>query len=649
MKSRLLPVTLIVCFAAALMPSAAHESEAFFIAFVIMALALSFTILKTEMPQNVAPVSGAFFVPVFGFWGVTLVSVLTSQISYTSFIYFCFFSLFPMSVFCSILAPRKDEFFAAIAWGFVAIFAAVSLFSLLQYFALPAWLVFNRTHWPFADPNALASFLIPAFFGGAGVMMAGEKSLQRNTGLALAILSFGAILTTGSRGGLAALAICFVIFLILSRPQLQVHKKCVMGLGGGMVAMAVLVNFVVRGTANMGERMAQTASGQMPLLWDRPALWQSTWEIIKAHPWTGTGIGTFYLYYPEVRDGDTLSAGRMVHSDPLQFWAEMGIVAPVLFYAFIGLAVYLTAQALDKIPKEDAKRLRVIAPFCGLGALVLQAHVNFPFYVLPVLMAAGVMAGYWFVQVKGVIGEGFKFPAVKLPHPEILKILLIGPLLALAYGFAMLQASNILCERANARGQSGDLAGFVRDMNDADKIAHHKNAQAIVTGAQTLYTAIGDPISKYPEQNLVRAEKLLDEAAALNPKLVTVPYTRAQLAHTAAAMHMDGGGDEEALLKEALAMNPLYFPARTDLGNYYAARGDDLKAFITLQEGLRWQFAADVPTEYYEALAREAAKQGKIDVQARAVRAIIRQGKFVDFGGDVDREIERQQKEELGE
>jgi hypothetical protein len=61
-----------------------------------------------------------------------------------------------------------------------------------------------------------------------------------------------------------------------------------------------------------------------------------------------TGIGTFYLYYPAVNTGDYFSTGRMAHSDPLQFWAEMGVLAPLLFYGFIIAACAATRRAPEK-------------------------------------------------------------------------------------------------------------------------------------------------------------------------------------------------------------------------------------------------------------------------------------------------------------
>jgi tetratricopeptide (TPR) repeat protein len=233
------------------------------------------------------------------------------------------------------------------------------------------------------------------------------------------------------------------------------------------------------------------------------------------------------------------------------------------------------------------------------------------------------LVGYWFVQVREVLGPAFPFPVIKLRFPETIKIIVILPLLGLAGGFFMLQGSNILYERGDARGQAGDIDGFVRDLNLADRMAMHKNAMALVMAARTLHTAMDDPMSKAAQGDLEKAEQLLDEAEALNPKLVIIPYTHAQLAKIADEKDLDGGGNEKDYLEAALAMNPLYFPARVELADYYSAHGEAVKAYVTLQEGVKWQYAADVPPEYYEALAREATAQGRLEVAGEAMKQLL--------------------------
>ena len=214
-----------------------------------------------------------------------------------------------------------------------------------------------------------------------------------------------------------ALAGALAVFAALAWPHIRQHKRCSIVLGVGAVISSFLLQFHTDPQAGSAAwRIADTIGGAQPLLWDRPALWTGAIEIAKNHFWTGTGIGTFYLYYPEVRGNDLYSAGRTAHSDPLQFWAEMGIFAPVLFYVIGGVALVLTVRALGRLPRGDLRRVHIVVPFCALGAFAAQAHVNFPFNSPPLLMMAGLLTGYWFWRVREVLnGEWGRLKRLMLP------------------------------------------------------------------------------------------------------------------------------------------------------------------------------------------------------------------------------------------
>src|SRR5690606_5015736 len=104
----------------------------------------------------------------------------------------------------------------------------------------------------------------------------------------------------------------------------------------------------------------------------------------------GTGIGNFFLYYPAYRAEDFSTAGFMAHNDPLQFAVEMGLLAPVLFYALLIMVLLRTLKSLRGIAGDNPRRLLILAPFFALAALVLHAHISFHFHVLALLMASGV-------------------------------------------------------------------------------------------------------------------------------------------------------------------------------------------------------------------------------------------------------------------
>ncbi len=603
------------------MPFAAYEAEFIFIAVSLLAVAVSFAMLKYDFTVRVTRTDAAVLIPVFAFWSVALASVALSEIPTISLIYFGVFSLFPLSFCCGMLAREKMWFFAVAGIGYASLATVILLhdFVLVSTEAVPSL----RIQWPFADANALAGFLLPGFFAALGLMLGSRRRADSNIGMMLAILAVAGVMATGSRGGLAAMICALAVFTILSWPQIMHHKRCVFLFLAAIAVLAMIPGLVPE--HNAGERIILTLTGQEPFLWTRPAIWAGAWQIAREHFWTGTGIGTFYLYYPAVNAGDYYSAGRMAHNDPLQFWAEMGVLAPLLFYGFILVACVLTWRALKNFPRDDVRRMRIIAPFCALGALVLHAHVNFPFYIPATLMLAGIFTGCWFVQVRQAMAGADA--AKPLRHRQALKIVLIVPLLAILYGFMILQASHIVFMRGDLRGQVGDLTGFADDINKASRMAGRKNTDSLLMAAQVNVASLqaqGGIARKNSQQLHDETVKLLDEVRSLNPLLVATAHTRGLLAVSRALLGLGGEGSPEIFFQESLALDPRFFPARIDLARYYMRRHNKPKAFSVLEDGRKWVDAADAPDVYYEMLASSAMEQGRHDISRFALERLAR-------------------------
>jgi O-antigen ligase len=637
MTHRLFPFIWLLCFAAALMPLAAFEAHFIFVAVSLLGAAVSFAVLKHDFAASLTRTDLSVLMPVFAFWALALLSVALSEIPTISLIYFGVFSLFPLSFCCTMLVREKIWFFAVAAAGYAVFAAGILLHEFAQFFAHGDDTF--RAGWPFADANALAGFLLPGLFAALGLMLAGKNRVHSNAGLALAVLSVAGLMASGSRGGLVAALIAFLIFAALSWPQIRHHRRCIFAF---LIAAAVLVILPgIMPEHNAGERIIRTFTGEEPVLWTRPAIWAGAWQIIREHVWTGTGIGTFYLYYPAVNTGDYFSTGRMAHNDPLQFWAEMGVAAPLLFYGFIIAACAATRRALKNIAPDDASRIHIIAPFCGLGALALHAHVNFPFYIPATLMLAGIFMGYWFAQVRHVLpGQSAAVPR----HRQSLKIVLIAPLLAVLYGFMILQSSHIVFMRGDVRGQMGDLTGFVKDINIASRIADRKNAEAVLMAAQVNTASLqaqGGIARVGAQKKYDETAALLDEAEKLNPRLAGIAYTRGLLAVSRALLGLKGEGSQETFFLEALALDPRYYPARLELARYYTRKKNKDRAFAVLEEGRKWVDAAEVPDAYYEMLASSAMEQGHHDISgfalARLARSKQEQASDVESSMPVDR------------
>jgi O-antigen ligase len=116
----------------------------------------------------------------------------------------------------------------------------------------------------------------------------------------------------------------------------------------------------------------------------RPDYWRVAWHEYLAHPWLGSGAGTFGEYW--ARSGKQTVAGGALdaHNLYLETLAEVGPVG-------LGLLVAMLA-----VPLVVAVRLRgrpVVAVAAG-GYLTLLVHAAFDWdWEMPAVMLAGLVCG----------------------------------------------------------------------------------------------------------------------------------------------------------------------------------------------------------------------------------------------------------------
>jgi hypothetical protein len=202
---------------------------------------------------------------------------------------------------------------------------------------------------------------------------------------------------------------------------------------------------------------------------------------------------------------------------------------------------------------------------------------------------------------------------------------LIGALFVLQ-GFLL---SEYQVNRAVTLAEKGDMTAFAQAVNRAGRMGFGLNARAYLTAASVPVDIIEYPLQVLPPEEARRlqaqGEQLLARAAAHNPRLVEVPYERASLA-----------GDrrdfaaQEMYLRQALALDPAYLPARTMLAELVNRRGDNGAALKIMKDGLVWSSVtrgiapgAGVYFRLLQGLAQDAGDKATA-AQAGAVLALMK-------------------------
>lgn len=587
------------------MPFSAYEAESFWLSFLLLIAAVVYAFLNPGGNKKIA-ISHPLILLGSAFWALALLSVFLSEAPYVSFIFFCFFSAMPVSFLLTLLVDDKEIFFKFVGYGVAIILFLSAAFTIYEYFFLPGWMHKGFAHWPLADPNSLASLFSLGFFGAFGWMIGAKARRESNAALVLCIAFLSAIFTTGSQGGLFALLVALAIFCYFARFFLGLRMRRV----SILIAASMLIFSLFSAYALSPPSEVFFGDGNID---HRFVIAKAAWNIFKDHFWAGTGIGTFFLYYPAYRGMDYNSAGFMVHSDPLQFAVEMGVAAPILFYTFAATVFFISMRIIMRIKTNDKERIAILAPFCAMGALFAQSHVNFPFNILPLLMISGFFIGFLHWRIASTT------TTISIGHTAR-QVFAFG-FVVLAFLFGGLQGSEILVTRAQQKLERGDMNGFMYDVNLAGKTSLYRNARAFVLAAAIpvgiLEVADTKNISFEQRKELFKkAEYLLAKAALFNPTMPSISYYAARL-YTAVPQE---GKIAEKFLKEALGRDQMHTPSRLMMAGLWEKQGRKKEALELLMVGIDWP---NVNNDYYQKVVDLARDLGDMETRDTALAKML--------------------------
>ncbi|MCB9987753.1 MAG: O-antigen ligase family protein [Rhodospirillales bacterium] len=547
------------------------------------------------------------------FWLYMAVSLFWSTVPYISMLFFFIISSFPFVFFILVSAP--DPYKAALTAGGVAltVLAGIAVWAVIQFFFL--YDVYGpRIHHPMLNPNNLAAVFNMAFFTALGLYLLAQGRAYIAATFFLVVLFFLALLVTQSRGALLIVILVLPVFLLLLRSSsVFVLGKSVMFLPVAFVC-AVLVHML--GYGKLGKYMAGLPyMGGSHSVVDRLSLWDSTWHMLLDHPWIGTGLATFSYYYGGYRDLHDMSDGYFAHMDPLQFGAEMGFAAPLLFYAFLLAVLVRTVMALrrDRCRSDAFLKARIAVPFLALTTLILHTHISFHLYMSAVLIPAACLLAYWYLATEEALGAR-RFVIGQLKARRRLDVILI----------LLFTLSAVWIMRAGASTYF------------ANKAQEYMGRQQIAEGNAAI-----DSLCRYAPSNIhycleYRAKSLIErlarERARLSPeekkKLYeeALGYLNAEEKMASALFHIwniraqlyflaqgdiipDGYARAEVDLKRVLVVNPLFIDGRIGLANIYKQQGNPQKALALLEDGLRWPWRRSPVMVHYLMDAANLRKQ----------------------------------------
>lgn len=469
-----------------------------------------------------------------------------------------------------IFALMPVAFMATLRVAVVAV-TMLAVWALAQFFVWPQFLDVNGSiRFPFADPNNYAGLLNMGLFAALGLVFGGgtEKGsphpgpLPRGEGVKKALLTICCVLMMvamvliGSRMAMMVSLASMLVFVALAKNVIGFEKKIVLiVLAAGVLAFAGSGWFNdsrVTSLERAGDLSAGVADASVAT---RTAIWSSTFDLIGQHMWGGTGLGTFFLMYPAVRDkSEIYSSGLMAHADPLQFWAEAGVPAVVLLYAILVLVLIGFVKFLKQSPADDQTRLLAIGLFCALLTMALHMHVTFHLYVAALLTMSGLLLGVLARMLPGRV-----LVACKMGTPGLSVLLLM-------LGFLVVFQSCLFSEMHSRQAvelmNRNDVAGFSAKINQAGQEGFGLNPRPYVLAAGIpLGILMTSKLSSEERETLfVQTNGLLDQGLAVSPVNAGAYFSKALLYGA-----MRRGDETRGFLEQTLAIDPSHSQARAML------------------------------------------------------------------------------------
>jgi O-antigen ligase len=300
-------------------------------------------------------------------------------------------------LFLSGQAFRTPRQWRDFAWFIVLLGFTIAVFAVLQdltfngklywfremrYGGIPFGPYVNRNHFA-----GLMELLIPT--GLAMLAVPGVRRQQMPLLALLAAMPVGALLLTGSQGGMIALGgeVILLVTLLWMRPGEKTHSftfVVALILAGGLV-----------GWLGVGQVIQRFSEIRNPEVTEdrRISMARGAYHIFRDHPWIGTGVGTIISVYPAYETAYDATIVDHVHDDHFEILAETGVLGAFCWLTFIGLLVAYGFKTVSA-HQDPVVRSVQLGTFVGCAGLLVHSLVDFNLHIPANALLFYLMAGF---------------------------------------------------------------------------------------------------------------------------------------------------------------------------------------------------------------------------------------------------------------
>lgn len=111
----------------------------------------------------------------------------------------------------------------------------------------------------------------------------------------------------------------------------------------------------------------------------RVEIWRATWQLVKAHPLAGVGMGGYWIAIPQYHDGSGEMTPQRAHNDYLELLASGGLIGAALGAWFLFLLIktfYRQLRAVDRFQRAAA-----LGALVGFSGVAVHSLVDFGLHI----------------------------------------------------------------------------------------------------------------------------------------------------------------------------------------------------------------------------------------------------------------------------
>lgn len=274
-----------------------------------------------------------------------------------------------------------------IVFGFL-----LAIFGLTQSFTSPTKVFWIRelsqstAFGPFINRHHFAGYMELALALPLGLLFSGSIDKEKRfVYLFVAAMMGVALIMTNSRGGIIALVAEILFLTVLTafrrkhRHRRHEHSRVAIGPAARVgLALALIIalfaGVVLLGGESALSRFVGTVNSDDPTT-GRVHFWSVTLDIIKAHPWLGTGLGAFGVVYTGHDSRNGLYRLEQAHNDYLQILSDAGVAGAVIGLFFVVMLFRIGFARRES--RDDFRRGVATGALAGCFAVLVHSFFDF--------------------------------------------------------------------------------------------------------------------------------------------------------------------------------------------------------------------------------------------------------------------------------